>query len=97
MKIKFDVEVTPEELRKLMGIPDFSPLQEEMMNQLKERLLSGTEGFDSMNLLKPILTESFQSFTGWQKLIKKVMTGGFSRETEVDLSENEPKIKEDEH
>ena len=31
MKIKFDIEVTPQELRAFLGLPDVEPLQQELI------------------------------------------------------------------
>ncbi len=88
MKIKFDIELTPEELRKLMGMPDWSPLQDEAINQIKAKVLAG-DSFDSITLLKPIMDESIQSFTNWQKFMKELMKNGFSQESEIDLTDEE--------
>lgn len=38
MKINVDVECTPEEARRLMGLPDLSPVHEKYLNFLSESM-----------------------------------------------------------
>ena len=35
MKVNVDIDMSPEELRKLLGLPDVEPLQREMMEKLR--------------------------------------------------------------
>ena len=39
MKIKFDIEATPQELRSFFGLPDIESLQQEMLDRLREQPL----------------------------------------------------------
>lgn len=38
MKIHFDIDLTPEEARRLFGLPDMEPLHKAVMADLEERL-----------------------------------------------------------
>lgn len=38
MKIHFDIDLTPEEARKVMGLPDVEPLQEAMLEEIEKRM-----------------------------------------------------------
>lgn len=67
MKIQVEMDVTPEELRTFFGLPDVRPLQEEMLAQLRERMLAGTAGFDPANLMRPFLTPNLQAMEGLQR------------------------------
>ena len=67
MKIKLDIDVTPQELRTFFGLPDVEPLQQEMMAQIREQMLKGTAGFDPLSLMKPFLPGNMQSPDGMQK------------------------------
>lgn len=73
MKISIDVEMTPEEFRKVMGLPDLSPLQQEMVNQIREQMEAGTEGYDPLTIFKPALTGSQSSMELMQKLMSGMM------------------------
>jgi len=38
MKITVDIDCTPEEARKFLGLPDVAPMQETLMRQVQERM-----------------------------------------------------------
>ncbi len=67
MKIKFDIDVTPQELRTFFGLPDLEPLQQEMMAKIRDNMLKGVTGFDPLTLMKPFLPANLQSLDGMQK------------------------------
>jgi hypothetical protein len=67
MKIKFDIEASPEELRRFFGLPDITPLQEEMINIVKQNMRNGMDGFDPATLLKPWLPTHMQNMEAVQK------------------------------
>ena len=67
MKVKFDIDATPEELRRFFGLPDIEPLQKEMLEKLREQLLSGNEELDLTKLMNPLLPEHLRSMESMQK------------------------------
>ncbi len=67
MKIKFDIEATPQELRAFLGLPDLEPLQQEMLGLLREQMLKGAAGLDPATLMKPFLPPHLQSMEALQK------------------------------
>jgi hypothetical protein len=38
MKVHVEVEMTPEEARRFMGLPDVAPMQEKMMEEMQARM-----------------------------------------------------------
>ena len=58
MKINVNVELTPKELRELLGWPDVERFNQDMMDQLRERMEQGLEGYDPMTFFKPYLSGS---------------------------------------
>ena len=38
MKVHVEVDMTPEEARSMMGLPDVAPLQEKMMEEMQARM-----------------------------------------------------------
>lgn len=46
MKINVEVDITPEELRRFMGLPDIAELQQGMIEQFTQRLQSSAEQRD---------------------------------------------------
>jgi hypothetical protein len=79
MKIHFDVDATPQELRTFFGLPDVQPLQEEMMAKLREKMLAGVDGFDPAALLKPFLPEHLRSLEAMQRAYWEAFSGGKDR------------------
>lgn len=69
MKMNVDLDMTPEELRKLLGLPDVEPFQRQMMEDLRKRVLDGVDGYDPVKLLQPYFTGPLASWDLLQKVI----------------------------
>lgn len=41
MKINVEVDCTPEEVRKVMGLPDFTPLHDAYLDEMREMMRNG--------------------------------------------------------
>ena len=67
MNIKLDIETSPEELRRFFGLPDVGPLQQEMLDKVREKMMAGIDGFDPVTLMKPFLPEHMQSLEALQR------------------------------
>ncbi|HEY5083224.1 MAG TPA: DUF6489 family protein [Rhizomicrobium sp.] len=52
MKIHVELEMTPEEARGLMGLPDVAPLQKQMMDEIKARMTKAMEAGDMESLMR---------------------------------------------
>ena len=80
MKIHFEIEATPQELRTFFGLPDVEPLQKEMLDMLREKMFEGAAGFDPASLMKPFLTPQMQTLEAMQKAFSdawlRAATGG---------------------
>lgn len=50
MKIKIEIDVLPEELRRFLGLPDVAGLQEEIIQFIRERVAADPAGFVLDNL-----------------------------------------------
>ncbi|MBK1617222.1 hypothetical protein CKO42_01900 [Lamprobacter modestohalophilus] len=68
MKFQIDVEMTPAELRKLMGLPDLEALQQRMLDDIQARIEQGVEGYDPMELMQPYLKTSLAGMDMMQRL-----------------------------
>lgn len=75
MKIHFDIDATPQELRSFFGLPNIEPLQEELLELIRKNMSAGTEGFEPSTLMKPFLPEHLQSLTSLQKAFWQAMLG----------------------
>lgn len=74
MKISVEIDCSPEEARRFMGLPDVSALNEHMMSEMQKRLDS------NMALLSPDeLVKSWLTFgAGAQEQFRKLMEAGMS-------------------
>jgi hypothetical protein len=54
MKITVDVDCTPEEARKFLGLPDVAPLQESMMAQMKAQMEKTAAALDPEAIMKTL-------------------------------------------
>jgi hypothetical protein len=52
MKVKIDIDCTPEEARTFFGLPDLGPLQQEMLAIMQERMKSTMEAMDPEAIMK---------------------------------------------
>lgn len=69
MKIRVDVEMTPEEMRKLFGLPDVEAFQHKLMDDLRERMTVGVEGYDPIQLFQPYMNGTLDSWDRFQPLL----------------------------
>jgi hypothetical protein len=76
MQVKVDVEITPEEVRRLMGLPDVHGFQQEIMDRIKQQMLAGAEGYDPLTLFRPFLDQTASSMESFQKLFGGLMSAG---------------------
>ncbi|WP_417224298.1 DUF6489 family protein [Amphritea sp.] len=74
MNFKVDVEMTPEELRKVLGLPDVESFQKEMMSKIQERMDAGVDGYDPLTLFQPYMASGLGSMDAIQKMLMNMMT-----------------------
>lgn len=67
MKIRLDIDASPQELRTFFGLPDVEALQNQMIDHIRKQMEAGMAGFDPATLLKPFLPEHLRSLEALQK------------------------------
>lgn len=67
MKIKVDIDCTPEEARTFLGLPDVQPMQKAVMAEMSQRLTQAMQAMDPETMLKTWLPASIQ---GWEQMQK---------------------------
>jgi hypothetical protein len=75
MKISFDIDCTPEELRGFFGLPEVKPLQEAVLKEMQERLSAAVKALDPETMLKTWLPAGLKGFEQWQEFLNQ-MAGG---------------------
>ena len=83
MKTTIEIDATPQELRALLGLPDVEPLQEEMLNKMRDKMIESIDSNDPMMIMKMFMpsTENVNSFQSlqemfWQTVSKSVNVSG---------------------
>lgn len=75
MKINIDVDMTPEEARKMMGFPDLEPLQNAMLEKMQEQM---EEYFAGMNdpevLFSRLMPMGIQAMNFYRDMAKASMS-----------------------
>lgn len=82
MKVTINVECTPEEARTFMGLPDVAPMQDEMMNRMREQMDSATQAMNPEQMMKAIFPlgagAGADGFADMQKAFWNAMTSGMA-------------------
>ena len=85
MKVHVELEMTPEEARGLMGLPDLVPLQRQMLEDMRARMAKAMEAGDVESLMRawtPL--GGAEAFTQFQKFLwdsaSMVARGGKAKE-----------------
>ncbi len=57
MKINVEFDLTPDEFRQALGLPDVEAFQKDLMDRIHKQMESGVEGYDPMSLMQPFLQQ----------------------------------------
>lgn len=79
MKIHVDVDLTPEEARTLLGLPDVKPMQQAIMAEIEGRMKKALTAMEPDALMKTWLPAGLQSLDVWQKFILSRMSAAMGR------------------
>ena len=74
MKINVDVDLSPEELRRLFGLPDFTPTQELIVEALTRQVEKGLDGSLLPSMMRAVVEGGMQSFEAYQKLVTNLVS-----------------------
>ncbi len=66
MKVRIEMDMTPEEARAFMGLPDVAPIQQQMLEEMRGRMRSAFDAGDPEAMMKAWMPlggpEAFQKF-----------------------------------
>ena len=57
MKINVEFDLTPDEFRQSLGLPDVEAFQQSLLDNIQRQMESGVEGYDPMSLMRPFLQQ----------------------------------------
>lgn len=69
MNVKIDVDISAEEMRKLLGLPDVEAFQREIMDDIRKRMMEGVEGYDPVKFFQPYVSGTLASWDLFQKMM----------------------------
>ncbi len=84
MNITVNIDISPEEMRKLMGLPDVESFQQELMDEMRSKMKEGVAGYDPAQLFQPYLATTAASWDVFQKLMRGAMSQYGSREKKTE-------------
>jgi hypothetical protein len=68
MKVNIEVDCTPDEARRFLGLPDVAPMQQTVMEAMERRLVDTIQATDSQKLLDQWLPLGIKGLEQWQSL-----------------------------
>jgi len=78
MKLKLDIDCTPDEVREFLGLPQIKPLQEELLKEVQERLSANIKAMDPEAMVKTWLPATLKGFEQLQEMFLSRMGGAGS-------------------
>lgn len=67
MKVSFDIDCTPEEARRFLGLPDVAPVNEALVAELTKRAAEMAQNMDAEKMMEHWMTAGVQGFGDLQK------------------------------
>ena len=73
MKIKLDIDATPQELRAFFGLPDLTAFHEEMIAHVRDKMIAGVDGYDPLSVMATFVPQGLQGLEAMQKMFWESM------------------------
>ncbi len=88
MKIKLEVDVEASEMREVLGLPDVSGLQNDVLKVVRTKVNQAATAGDPLALIRAIVPQGLLSMADWQGLLQRALQEGSA---EVDVKTGERK------
>jgi hypothetical protein len=69
MKINIELDMSPDEARRLMGLPDVTALQNEVLDEMRKRMKAAVDTSDPEAMLRAWMPMGAQGFEQLQKFL----------------------------
>jgi len=83
MKVNLELDLTPEELRRLFGLPDVSPINDMLVEKLGEQVEKGIDGTLLKNVAQSMVKGGVMGFEAYQSFLGSVFKMSRGREEEA--------------
>ena len=71
MKLNIEIDMTPEEARRMMGLPDLGPLQATVLAEMEKRLHKALDAADPEAMVKAWLAPGIQGWEAFNRLFQE--------------------------
>jgi hypothetical protein len=75
MRIKLDIDCTPDEARRFLGLPDVQPLQQALLRELQQQLSANLKAMDAKTMIDTWLPATVKGFEQLQQLFVTQLAG----------------------
>jgi hypothetical protein len=75
VKITLDIDCTPDEARAFLGLPDVKPMQEQLMQELQDRMSANIRAMAPDEMMKIWLPAGIASFEQMRELFLNAAKG----------------------
>ncbi len=82
MKVTIDIDCSAEEARRFLGLPDVQPMQQAVMQEMQDRLLSSMRSMDPDALWKMWMPAAASGFDQMQKFWSQFRSAAEGKATE---------------
>ena len=93
MKVEIEIECTPEEARRFLGLPDVQPMQVAMVEEMRRRMMANLEAMEPEALMRTWLPVGLQGLENVQKIfwtqLNKAMTDAQGKAKSKSKSDDE--------
>lgn len=81
MKVNIDIDCTPDEARRFLGLPDIAPMQQTVMAAMEKRMVDAITATDPQKLLDTWMPFGIKGMEQWQALWSQLATAaaGFGK------------------
>ena len=76
MKVSFDIDCTPEEARRMLGLPDVTPVNEALVEELIKRAAELVGEMDAEQLMQQWMTAGVQGLGDMQRAFMEQFAKG---------------------
>ena len=84
MKVRVEMDLTPDEARRLMGLPDLTAMQARLVDEFERRMMLALEKSEPEAIMKQWFAIGSQGFEQFQRFMwegARNATGGARKET----------------
>jgi hypothetical protein len=72
VKINIDLDCTPEEARAFLGLPDLKPMQDQVLQEVQQRMIANVRAMDPEEMLRTWLPATVKGFEQVQALLAQM-------------------------